>query len=181
MPFDLAATLKEHQLTSDSFDLVLENPDPTNWLKWQLGKLTPRLFWESNWDELAERFGLEKGCIGVHVQTETVYGYEKNWPAAYWQDLFSKLTKENKQVVLFGFKKDAQFSMEGVVDLRGETTLYEMLAIIKNYCSGLVVPDSGVLSLTYYIDAHFPIRIVSLWADPRQASSNKKCLLPIAA
>ena len=44
----------------------------------------------------------------------------------------------------------------------------QMLSIIKNCCSHLVVPDSGVLSLTYFIDQSFPLTIVSLWADPLQ-------------
>jgi UDP-N-acetylglucosamine/UDP-N-acetylgalactosamine diphosphorylase len=55
-----------------------------------------------------------------------------------------------------------------VIDLRGQTTLAEMLTLIKQYCSWLVVPDSGVLSLTYFLDCAFPLKIVSLWADPRQ-------------
>ena len=58
--------------------------------------------------------------------------------------------------------------MEGLIDLRGETTLHEMLSIIKNRCSYLIAPDSGVLSLTYYIDVTFPLKVISLWADPKQ-------------
>jgi len=168
-PFDLDTTLTELNLKRDHFDLILENPDPTHWLKWQLGKLTPKLYWNKDWDLLCEKFHLQKGCVAVHFQTETHYGYEKNWPITHWQQLLHLLIKEKGlQVLLFGFKKEVACTIEGVIDLRGETSLFEMLSIIKNRCAYLVAPDSGVLSITYYLDVNFPIRVVSLWADPRQ-------------
>ncbi|MFI5334554.1 MAG: hypothetical protein ACHQT8_05250, partial [Chlamydiales bacterium] len=43
-----------------------------------------------------------------------------------------------------------------------------MLSVIKNRCSTLIVPDSGVLSLTYFLNASFPLKMISLWSDPRQ-------------
>jgi hypothetical protein len=43
-----------------------------------------------------------------------------------------------------------------------------MLSAIRNRCSVLVAPDSGVLTMAYYLDVDDPITIVSLWADPRQ-------------
>jgi ADP-heptose:LPS heptosyltransferase len=167
--FNLTQTLSELQSKIEDFDLVLENPDPTRWLKWQLGALTPKLKWNPEWDCLCERFQLSPRCVGVHVQTETVYGYEKNWPLDRWNELFRQLTEEKgMQVLLFGFKKEPFFNYKGVIDLRGETSLYEMLSIIKSKCSYLVVPDSGILSITYYLDLNFSLRVVSLWADPRQ-------------
>lgn len=164
-PFNLSDSLAEHHLKPSDFDLILENPDPTNWLHWQLGKIVPKLEWKYSWDHLHDRFNLPQDCLGVHVQTETVYGYEKNWPITQWQAFFRSF---GKPVVLFGFKRDSNFEMENVYDLRGQTSLHEMLSIIKNRCTKLLVPDSGVLSLIYYIDVSFPIHIVSLWADPRQ-------------
>jgi hypothetical protein len=55
-----------------------------------------------------------------------------------------------------------------VVDLRGRTAYLEMASLIKNRCRALIVPDSGVLATAYYLDARFPLDIVSLWSDPRQ-------------
>jgi len=52
--------------------------------------------------------------------------------------------------------------------LRGKTHLLSLLSIVKNKLDYLVVPDSGLLSLTYYLDAVFPLKMVSLWSDPRQ-------------
>jgi hypothetical protein len=43
-----------------------------------------------------------------------------------------------------------------------------MLAIVKNHCRVLVAPDSGVLTMAYYLDCAFPLTVVSLWSDPRQ-------------
>jgi ADP-heptose:LPS heptosyltransferase len=168
--FSLKATLKELNLERSSFDVLIENPDPTKWCKWQLGALVPKLKWQSSWDDLADKFAIAEGqYVGVQVQTETSYGYEKNWPEKNWKELLAKLYKERGiKAILFGQGASSGFLEEGMIDLRGKTTLLEMLSVIKNHCNYLVVPDSGVLSLSYYIDASFPLKIVSLWADPRQ-------------
>lgn len=170
-PFDLDATLKKTGFDRSHFDVILERPDPSRWLMWQLGKLTPRLTWDPAWDALADRFSLskEKFYVGVHVQTETSYAYEKNWPMAYWQELLQRAVQEQGvEILLFGFSPHPAFEGPGIHDLRGRTSLFEMLSIIKNHCRQLLVPDSGVLSMAYYIDAAFPLDILSLWADPRQ-------------
>jgi len=178
-PVDVDATLQEHQLSSNMFDVVLENPDPTRWLKWQIGALTPKLKWNEEWDSLMDKYELDPNAtyIGCHVQTETggYYGYEKNWDLPAWRNLFKKIHEEKKgKVLLFGMKGEPAFLMEDVVDLRGKTNVFEMLSIIKNRCRYLVAPDSGVLSATYYVHASYPIRVVSLWADPRQGVLRQK-------
>ena len=169
--FDLDASLSRAGKKRADFDVVVEHPNPSRWLLWQLKKLTPRLQWDPAWDRLSERFGLsaEKKYIGVHVQTETQYGYEKNWPVDYWRSFFERVASlQNVDILLFGFGSGAHFLGSHIHDMRGKTSLFEMLSLIKNHCRYLLVPDSGVLSMTYYIDAPFPIDIVSLWADPRQ-------------
>jgi ADP-heptose:LPS heptosyltransferase len=168
---DLDKTFLNTGLCRSDFDVVIERPDPTHWLMWQLGKIVPQLKWDEEWDQLSAKFGLDpnKKYVGVHVQTETNYAYEKNWPVEYWQEFFKQARlKHGAEIILFGFAPHPMFEGEGIVDLRGKTTLFEMLAIIKNRCSYLLVPDSGVLSIVYYINAAFPIEIVSLWADPKQ-------------
>lgn len=169
--FNLDATLQKIGKARCDFDIILEQPNPSRWLLWQLGKLTPRLRWDPEWDLLSEKFSLPKDMtyIGVHVQTETQYAYEKNWPIEAWRTFFQRVVAEHDaNILLFGFGQTPLFTDSGIVDLRGKTSLFEMLSIIKNHCRFLVVPDSGVLSMTYYIDAAFPIDIVSLWADPKQ-------------
>jgi ADP-heptose:LPS heptosyltransferase len=171
VPCDVNRTLHRAGLSLSDFDLVLEHPDPTRWLMRQHGKLTPKLSWKPEWDILHERFDLhsKKSKIGVHVQTETDYSYEKNWPISSWKEFFQKVIEEKEiEIILFGFEPKPVFEGKGMIDLRGKTSLFEMLSIIKNRCRYLLVPDSGVLSMTYYIDASFSIDIVSLWADPRQ-------------
>ncbi|MBY0530181.1 MAG: hypothetical protein K2P51_08375 [Rhabdochlamydiaceae bacterium] len=170
-PFDLDAALESNGLKRSDFDVILEHPDPTYWLKWQLGTLVPRLHFLPEWDALHQLFAINpaKRCIGVHVHSETSYGYEKNWPHAYWQEFFNEITRDGQvQILLFGHTPTPLFPLEGVIDLRGKTTLAEMLSLLKNTCQTLVVPDSGVLSLVYFLDAEFPLKIVSLWADPNQ-------------
>lgn len=169
-PICLNDSLQKLEKRSSDFDLIIEKPDPTWWVKWQIGTLTPRLRWNPAWDLLWEKFPLTSDSyIGIHIQTETKYGYEKNWPADLWDQLIERLLSySQKKVILFGLGSSTPYPDPRVVDLRGKTSLFETLSIIKNKCSHLVVPDSGILSLTYYLDISFPIRIVSLWADPRQ-------------
>ncbi len=186
-----------YTLPSDlsSYDYVLENADPTWWVSWQLGKLVPKLVWNSAWDNLHEKFQLPDNCLGVHVNSETSYGYQKNWPTEKFEELFNSISSP---ILLFGLHKTHSFKHPHIIDLRGEMTLPEMLSIIKNKCQTLLTPDSGVLSLLYYLDVAFPLRIISLWADPHQGvlkqnvsspnpllthipilSSNKKTAAPI--
>lgn len=169
--FDVKSTLIKANLTPSDFDVILEKPDPTRWLMWQLGKLVPKLSWNPAWDFLHERFSLQPmtSYLGVHVQTETQYAYEKNWPIDFWNELFQKAIHEKGvKILLFGFAPNPVFEGPGIIDLRGKTSLFEMLAVIKNRCRYLLVPDSGVLSMAYYMNVSFPIDIVSLWADPKQ-------------
>lgn len=144
-------------------DLILENADPSYWVAWQRGSLTPKLEWDCGWDDLCKRFDLPSGCVAAHVHCETGYYFERNWPAEKWQELFSLL---ERPVILFGLKKEPLFKHPLLHDLRGETSTLEMLSIIKNRCSVLIAPDSGVLGLTYFLNTPFPVRVVSLWADP---------------
>ncbi|GAB4194143.1 MAG: hypothetical protein Tsb0015_17130 [Simkaniaceae bacterium] len=168
---DLEKSLARFGAKPEDFDVILEKPDPTRWLSWQLGTLVPKLSWDIKWNAFARSFGLNGEYIGVHLQTETgeYYGYEKNWPLENWTKLLEELTKRyKKKILLFGIKPDPSVHLENVVDLRGKTSLFEMIAIIQDHCRILIVPDSGVLSILYYIEADFPIKIISLWADPRQ-------------
>lgn len=178
-PVDIEATLGEHQLSTNMFDAVLEKPDPTRWLKWQLGTLTPKLNWNPEWDALIDKYELDPNetYIACHVQTETegYYRYEKNWDLPSWRNLFKKIhEKKRGKILLFGIRSEPAFLMEDVIDLRGKTSVFEMLSLIKNRSRYLVGPDSGVLSVAYYVDASYPIRVVSLWADPRQGVLRQK-------
>lgn len=180
-PFSLEDLLSSLGRSRNEYDLVIEKPDPTRWLSWQIGKLTPKLEWNALWDPLWESFGLEPDAVylGAHVQTETNYTYEKNWPLESWKKLFALVyEKYGCKVALFGFNPTVDLTGEGIVDLRGKTNLFSMLSIIKNRCSYLVVPDSGVLSFTYYVDVDFPIKVVSLWADPHQGVLKQKVASP---
>jgi ADP-heptose:LPS heptosyltransferase len=150
------------------YDLVIEKPNPTDWVRWQRGHLTPRLQWDSAHDRLQEKFPCPDGFtyVGVQVAAETHHGPWRNWPLSRWQELFDRLEKQNHiKVLLFGFGKEVQFPNKNIIDLRGETNLFELLSLIKNRCHALVLPDSGIASITYYLDMPFPLRLITLWAD----------------
>lgn len=171
---DGAATLARLRLAATDFDVLIENPDPSYWVRWQLGTLTPRLCWPAVWDETREdarrRFALDDTpCVGLHVHSETVYGYEKNLPAATWLDVLRR--EPQRRFLLFGAQPaegDGFADFPNVVDLRGRTSYVELMAIVRHHCHALICPDSGILSTCYFLDADFPLGIVSLWADARQ-------------
>jgi ADP-heptose:LPS heptosyltransferase len=168
---NLASSIASSGFSSSYWDVIIDKPDPTYWLKWQIGRLTPKLYWDPQWDELSQDMQLDQNeqYIGVHIDCETQYGYEKNWPKDFFVQLFQKLRcHSSKKIILFGVRSSCDFSFDHVIDLRGKTTLKQMLAIIKNRCSHLLAPDSGVLSITYYLDASFHLHVISLWADPMQ-------------
>ncbi len=178
--FSVEEELRKTGHSPADFDLIMEKPDPTRWLYPQIGKLTPKLTWRSEWDTLHKKFvDTSSGIsIGVHVQTETNYNYEKNWPVDHWRRFFAEAKKLDARIFLFGFSPQPVFEGENIVDLRGKTNLLEMLSIIKSCCTHLVVPDSGVLCLAYYLDIVMPLHIVSLWADPRQGILRQKVASP---
>lgn len=168
----IGKTITELNL-SGTYDILIENVNPTKWLSWQIGKIMPRLRWDNKHDNLWRRFGLDPGLfyIGAHINTETsqFYGYRKDWPAENWKTLFDRLLERpDIRLILFGLKKTGGFNHPSILDLREDTGLLEMLSIIKNHCRILIAPDGGILTLAYYLDVQFPITIVSLWSDPNQ-------------
>ena len=113
------------------FDLVIESPSPTDWVYHQYGRLTPRLKWDKNHDLLYEKFQMSSSFtfVGVQISAETTYGLWRNWPLQRWQELFNRM--RHIQFVLFGYGDEPQIAHENVIDLRGKTTLFELLSIIK--------------------------------------------------
>ncbi len=162
-PYDVEKTLSELGALG-RFDFILKWPDPTKWCRWQLGSLIPRLSWSQDWDVPSER----KDYVAVHVNSETQYGYEKNWPLTFFYELFQQLEKDKVPVALLGINAQTSFPFSNILDLRGRLSLLQLLAFIKNSCRCVLGPDSGILSLLYYLDVTFSVRVVSLWADPRQ-------------
>lgn len=163
--------LLEENIDIEKFDVVIDRVDSKKWLQWQIGTLVPKLEWKKEWDMLGEKFSLPKDCLAVHVSSETsaFYAYDKNWPKERFDILFEKVIENrNQKIILFGMAKTESFASSDIIDLRGETSFLEMLSIIKNHCSHMLAPDSGVLSSLYYVDTTFPIKIVSLWSDRNQ-------------
>ncbi|PCI95276.1 hypothetical protein COB11_02645 [Candidatus Aerophobetes bacterium] len=177
--FDLTQVVESLGYLVGDFDYVMEKVDSDKWLFWQIGKLTPKLNWNTEKDFLAKSFFIpETNCIGVHVSTQTggFYDYDKNWPKSSFKELFSKI--ENQKIILFGFEDDEVYSGPNIYDLRGKTSLLEMVSLIKNHCSHLLAPDSGVLNIAYYLNEDFPLKMVSLWSDPRQGILKQKVASP---
>lgn len=179
-PINIDRSLQQLGIEKGDFDVIIEKPDPTRWLVGNIGKVIPKLYWRKEWDFLSHSFSLPSDCIGIHVNTETnsYYSYEKNWPTSYWKNLFESIRKKGKKVILFGLKSDEKFADPPCTDLCGKTTIFEALSIIKNCCSLFIAPDSGLLSLMYYLNVDFPLKVISLWADPKQGILRQRVASP---
>ena len=73
------------------------------------------------------------------------------------------------------------FASAGLRSARNDTCSFKLslcLAIIKNRCRLLIAPDSGVLTMVYYLDVAFPLDVISLWSDPRQGILRQGCSSP---
>jgi hypothetical protein len=164
--------------------VVFADPDPTRWLEGRRREFPPRLAWRDEWNALADRLvcdARDTVTVGAHVSSETAqyYGYVKDWPAERFRALFARFPS-GVRFVLFGNAADAPFASPNVVDLRGRTSFLELLSVVRNRCRVLIAPDSGVLTAAYYLDATFPLDVISLWSDPRQGIRKQGCPSPNA-
>jgi molybdopterin-guanine dinucleotide biosynthesis protein A len=161
-----------YQIPSDlakKYDLVLKWPRPTDWVRSQIGKVVPKLLWKKEWDKLSDDFPPGYNYIAVQTKVESGYAEWRNWKKESYQELFDRLEeKSDIRVLLIGAEKGEPFQGKHLIDLRGQTTLFHVLSILKNRCSKALLPDSGILSLVYYLDVPFVLRCVSLWSDAAQ-------------
>jgi ADP-heptose:LPS heptosyltransferase len=166
------------------FAAIFLDPDPTRWLHGRRGDIPPSLRWDPGWDALADRAVPEvpgRALVGAHVSSETAgyYAYVKDWPTGHWRALVERFADDDGvRWVLFGHRPEPAFDLPRVTDLRGRTGFLEMMAIVKNRCRALIGPDSGILNTVYYLDAPFPIDLVSLWSDPRHGILQQGCASP---
>lgn len=170
---DFEAACRDRGVDPTRFAAVFPEPDPTRWLEGRRHRDLPRLAWRADWDRLADPLlpaapGVT--TIAAHVSSETAghYGYSKDWPAGAWRELLAAFPAgSGVRWVLLGLAAEAAFAGDNVVDLRGRTPLPALLAVVRG-SRVLVAPDSGVLSLAYYLADPHPLDVVSVWADPGQ-------------
>lgn len=154
--------------------LAIDAPDATRWLAVARHPAPPRFRWNPAYDALAEPLADRldpRPWIAVHASTETArhYSYVKDWPADAWRALFRDAARRHDvRFVLLGHGREPALDGPNVIDLRGRTGFLAMLALVRTRCTALVAPDGGILNAVYFLDAPFPITVVSLWSDPRQ-------------
>jgi ADP-heptose:LPS heptosyltransferase len=168
----------------ERYSAVFEDPDVNRWLRGRRTEFRPALKWNSAWDTLAERIPPstpDRFYIGAHVSAETrqYYSYAKDWETESWRELMARLDDvPGARWLLFGQTPEPRYERPNVIDLRGDTGFLEMASIIRNRVRLLIAPDSGVLATAYYLDARFPLDVVSLWSDPRQGILLQGCPSP---
>ena len=184
MPFDIYHSLKLLNQDYKKYDVIIDKVDPNYWVKWQIGTLQPKLKWDKSFDSLASNFNVPKNKIVVALQPtiETKHSPWRSYPKKSFEKLFSKASKDIV-FVLLGVDKKNKFDSKNIIDLRGKTSLIEALSIIKNCAQYFISLDSGLLSLFYYLDVDFPIKLISLWGSKdvgiikqKVASPNKKMI-----
>ena len=154
--------------------LAIDAPDATRWLAAARHPAPPRFRWDPAYDALAVPLvdrDDTRPWIAVHASTETArhYGYVKDWPADAWRKLFRDTARRHDvRFVLLGLGGEPALDGPNVIDLRGRTGFLAMLALVRTRCTAVVAPDGGVLNAVYFLDAAFPVTVVSLWSDPRQ-------------
>lgn len=183
-PFDPLQAAHAHGIAWRSQPTVFADPDPTRWLDGQRSAFAPRLAWNPALDTGANRFVVpaeDRIVIGAHVNSETAqyYGYVKDWPAESWRTLFAQFpAARGVHWLLFGNVATPSFDLPNVTDVRGATSMHELLALVRRHCRVLVAPDSGILTAVYYLDQTTPLDVVSLWSDPRQGILKQGCASP---
>jgi UDP-N-acetylglucosamine/UDP-N-acetylgalactosamine diphosphorylase len=180
LPFDLSHTLKlinrEDLLKSD---VIIDKVDPNYWVKWQKSTLIPKLKWENKFDLLSDTFKLPKNKILIALQTtiETKHSPWRQYPKERFISLI-KNAHPDIVFVLFGIEKTDDYNFSNVYDLRGKTTLIQALSIIKNRCLYFITLDSGLLSLFYYLNVNFPIKLIALWGSKKVGVINQNVKSP---
>jgi len=179
------ADLVRAGLDPERFAHVFTDPDVNRWLSGRRTEFPPKLHWDAAWDALADRMlpaSSDRIRIGTQPSTETsaYYSYGKDWDPEKWRALFASTGELGRRVewLLFGEMPEPRYDGANVIDLRGRTSYLELASLIKNRCRVLIVPDSGPLATAYYLDARFPLDIVSLWSDPRQGVLLQACPSP---
>ncbi|OGN65066.1 MAG: hypothetical protein A2888_02125 [Chlamydiae bacterium RIFCSPLOWO2_01_FULL_28_7] len=167
VPIDLYHTLDLLKIDKNKFDIFIENVDPTFCVKWQYGKILPKLKWNDSFDLLSEKFSLpqDKILIAVTPFVETKHSFWRNFTEENFEKLFLE-SEKNIVFVLLGSKTDFKFNSKNILDLRGKTSILEALSIIKKCLYGIFL-DSGLLSLFYYLDIFEPFSLISLWGDDK--------------
>ncbi len=164
--------------------VIFADPDPTRWLDGQRTTYPPLLRWDARWDTLADAIVAPAPAgitIGAHVSSETAryYGYVKDWPVAHWRALVARYRdRGDLRWLLFGHAPESTIAGENVIDLRGRTDLASLLAVIRTRCRVLIAPDSGILTLAYYLAGTQDLDVISLWSDPRQGVLKQRCPSP---
>lgn len=152
------------------FDVIIKNPDPSYWVKWQIGNLVPKLTWKKEFDDLHKKytfFNKNFSYIGVQVSSD-FHSLNRDWPKCKWEELFKRslIRDEKMKFIIFGKEKFLKFlNLPNVIDLRGKTSFLDVISIIKNRCGSVILPDGGILSILYFLNISFKIKVISLWQD----------------
>lgn len=163
------------------FDLIIPRVDRGRWWERQVGCFVPRLLWRPDYATFGRKVVQEacgdpnKLCLAVHLQAGTRHFYQgggrnKDWPRERWLALFERITANlPASIFLLGGAGCSSYEVpftqaQGFHDLRGRTSVVEALSVIKA-CDVFIAPDSGLLSLVYYLETATPLQAISLYGE----------------
>jgi len=164
-PEDVDKIFEELELNQRDFDRIWIKPDPAYWAKKIKKNLKIHLTWQDQFFK-KHTFITKKPLAVLHIHSETVYGFEKNLPPTSWHHVIENLKQKGYYTLALGFSKNSgNFDVD--CDLRGQTTLYDVLSLVIDYEPLFIGPDSGLLNMLYYLDTQKPLYLISFWANPK--------------
>lgn len=158
-----SAILEALNLDPKNYDLILKELDPAYWFKKERGTYIPKL----QWSQTLPPVFLEKNTkplAFLHLNSETTYGFEKNLNDPFWEKIIHALKEKGYTTVALGGKIRKE-SPQCSIDLRGKTTLKELVSLILHHPGVFIGPDSGILNILYYLDIKHPLYLISYWAN----------------
>jgi len=160
---DYEAIFTSLNLNKDAFDHIFYKPDPAYWVAKEKKVQTPKLHWDQSFETKA--YLLEgKHYAFLHLNSETVYGFEKNLSKAQWQTILQDLKEKNYTTVALGASCDS-FDLSCDIDLRGKTSLFDIITHLLNSSSIFIGPDSGLLNILYFLNIQTPLKLISYFGN----------------
>ncbi len=165
MPEPYSEILAELNLIPSNYDYIFYRPAAANWGRRERKGLICRLNWNETFFTPHE-IKTTKPIAVLHINSETVYKFEKNLAEEAWHYIIGDLKHKGYFVIAVGFSQNSgDFDVDQ--DLRGKTSLFELISLMINHKGLFIGPDSGLLNTLYYLDVQVGYHLISFWSNPR--------------
>lgn len=162
-PYD--AIFEELNLNKASFDHIFYKPDPAYWVFQEKKQQQPSLSWKPCF-ETHFQLANDKKYAFLHLHSETIYGFEKNLSKEKWEILLADLKNKGYTTIALGASQE-HLDVTCDIDLRGKTSLFDIITGLIYSHSIFIGPDSGLLNILYFLNIRVPLYLLSFWANTK--------------